>query len=212
MSTPDDPRSRRAISALSHGKPKPYRRQLVDEPFRLSRVQIALLVLGATVIGGLILTVAVVAQEHANATRGKEIITAQIPGPTPASRARGAALTFPDAPPPMLDDSGRPIRSPRTPPLRKPAARGALPVLPRAAPAMAPLVRTPAGQALSAPLPRALALLATRAPAASDPDVELIASILLLTPPPESADPGRAACPASEELDQPCARMRGIDP
>ena len=216
MSTPDDPRSRRAISALSHSKPKPYRRALADEPFRLSRVQIALLALGATVIAGLILTVAVIAQEHANATRGKEIITAQAAASAPPVQAVAARpLTFPDVPPPMLDDSALPIPAPRTPPLREPPAGAGMAqelTLPRTVPAALLVLSGTSGPSVPAPPPRATARLALHTAVVPDPDVDLIATILQLTPPPEPADLPNAVCTPAEVLDNTCGIPRGMRP
>lgn len=186
MPTPDDPRSRRSLAVLSHGKPKPYRRMVYsDEPYRVSRGQAILLMLGAALVAALILAVAVVAQEHANATRGKQIIAADEDADpiehVPGIPAAPPALTGLAAVPPALDDSALPIPVPRHPPapvlvVPPPLARPAIPRAPRRV-AMAPA--------------------AVPAPAA-DPDVDLIATILALTPP---ASPAQAAavCTAGPE-------------
>lgn len=164
MPTPDDSRSRRSLAVLSHGKPKPYRRQVYsDEPYRVSRTHAILLVLGAALVAALIMAVAVVAQEHANATRGKIIAAHEgMPETAAAPPAPGLAPI-----PPALDDSSLPIPERRHPP----------------APALTVLPHVPAPVAPRPP--RRIAPTPTPAPApAADPDVDLIATILALTPPP----------------------------
>lgn len=186
MPTPDDPRSRRSLAVLSHGKPKPYRRQVyVDEPYRVSRLHAILLALGATAVAILILALAVVAQEHANATRGKQIITAGqelAAPPAPSARERALAVV-----PPALDDSALPI-----PVLRSPPAP-ALTVLPVVAKPVAPRSVKP-----RAPMP------AHAAAPVADPDVDLIATILLLTQPPVQPQDG-TVCTAQSHCQKPSA-------
>lgn len=188
MLTPDDPRSRRSLAVLSHGKPKPYRRPVYsDEPHRVSRGQVILLVLGATLVAVLILAVAVAAQEHANATRGKQIIAAE-------EEAQPQAVTAPPpgalaATPPMLDDSALPIPVPASPPR---------PVFVHAP----PLPKVAAPRPAKRPAPRQAASVA---PPVSDPDVDLIATILALTPPlPVPAGPGAVCTPAQAVMPE-CA-------
>ncbi len=159
--------------------------------------------MGATMIAGLILTVAVIAQEHANATRGKAIIAAQLP----EAAGEGAvvpAAAFPDVPtPPMLDDSSLPMPEPHTPPLREPSA-ASMPErlsMPRAKPAPAPAPTRAVTRPAQRPAVRA----------APDPDVDLIATILMLTPPPQPAD-GQPVCTPAEVLENICGKFQGMQP
>lgn len=217
LSTSDDHHARRAIQALSHGKPKPYRRQLVsDEPYRLSRLQVGLLITGATLIGGLILTVAVIAQEHANATRGKVIVAAPYLAPRAAPPAPGsgrvpeAALPAPVAhvpvalTPPILDDTSMPLPDPQSPPLQ----------LPRPKVVKAPARPAPAPKLLTKRTP-------TRPPvqpaellvrsALADPDVDLIATILQLTPQAPAADKASSVCTLESKRSD-CGQAPGSRP
>ena len=221
MSIPDEHRSRRAITALSHGKPRPYRRQAIsDEPFRLSRVQIALLSVGALMIAGLILSVAVIAQEHANATRGKAIIAADASASAePAKLVRRAVkadnIRLPQMPtPPVLDDSSLPFPLPMTPPVQAgTAARAPATAIPPRL--FLPRVQTPARQTerpVAPPEGRLARRTVARAPvrvAQADPDVDLIATILELTP-PASPDRATPVCNASEVLENLCPQHHGM--
>lgn len=217
LTTSDEQHARRAIVALSHGKPRPYRRQVFnEEPFRLSRLQIGLLMLGATVIGGLILTVAVIAQEHANATRGKIILAAPIDAPAPrlavqalprvalAPEPAPAPAPAPDLPiaitPPLLDDAAMPFPEPRSPPLRLPRSQVDKPAVRVAAP-----TRRPTPRPVAPPAERLV-----RA-ALADPDVDLIATILQLTPQPAMADKAVPVC-TTNALRSDCAAVRPIHP
>lgn len=216
MPTPDDPRSRRAISALSHGKPKPYRRPAYsEEPYRLSRVQIVLLALGATAVAGLVLTVTVIAQEHANAMRGKDIIAAALPASsrmaTRETRAQvvASSIRFPAAPtPPVLDDAALHIVSPLTLPMRRAPVSSMPPplTLPRAQ--QLPSVQQRATRPPAPPSPSPV----VPAARAIDPDVELIARILHLTPAPvkDAAVPLPSACTPAAVLENLCVQTQGM--
>ncbi|QYF93501.1 hypothetical protein KY495_23060 [Massilia sp. PAMC28688] len=239
MPSPDDHRSRRTITALSHSKPKPYRRYAYsDEPQRLSRMQIAVLTAGGIVVAGLMLTVAVIAQEHENATRGKAIISAEIAGapspvaPVPVSAPMAAGVPATDVPamdvaqhaaqhvpaaqvpadplPPVLDDSSLPIPDPLSPPMHMPVDQHLS--LPAPKKASTPAARAGTGAA-TRPLKLSLPRPALRASPAPDPDVVLIASILTLTPlrPP---DQGAAAqeCTPGAVLENLCGALHGMRP
>lgn len=207
MPSHDDHRSRRTIIALSHGKPRPYRRHMFsDEPHRLSRVQIGLLAFGATMVAALILSIAVIVQEHSNAERGKEIVAAQppsLPVYAPPTRSVGSTAI-------LRDDSSLPATEPEV-------AHAPLPRL-RPPPLVRPPARPSVTPASTGALPhtarnRAPVLPKRAPPAPVDPDVALIASILELTPPSATqTDLSGAVCTPAEVLDHGCGHPQGMRP
>lgn len=147
--------SRRSISARDFTLPKPYRKPTPGDTLRgASRLRITLLAFSGLLIAGLIAALAMLAHDNANSPHALAIVRAE--------QARSA--------PPAPTPETRPRAA-------KPAAKPgntAIPVL--AASPMLPV------QASLPALADELPVLFMRPPAMPDPDVDLIAAILLLSP------------------------------
>jgi hypothetical protein len=152
----------RAVRKKDYSLPKPYRRHLFyEEPDSLTRLQVSLLGFAGVMVATLLGVLALLAHESEHSPDGKLIVIAP-----------EAQRTSYPAPPARTESDLQPAlrHGPRTPP----------PVKARPAPRLASLPRKPKPPA---PLPPAKHPAAAPA-AAPDPDVTLIAAILLLTPAP----------------------------
>jgi hypothetical protein len=162
---------RRAISKKDYRLPRPYQRNsFSDEPRRLSRMQMSVLAFALLMAATLLALLALFANEDAHSTDGKLIVEADSVPPAPTQPVQPVHLHV-----------ARPAG-------RKPAAA------PRALPVVAK-------KSVLAPRPGKVRLAPAAAPAiepAADPDVELIAAILMLTPSPPPAclatTPGENHC------------------
>lgn len=176
MPSPDDkhfplaPRPRRAVSKQDYRLPKPYRRQLFSEQAdRLSRLQVSLLGFAGLMVLTLLGVLALLAHETAHSPEGKLIVAASVPAPHARRAAYPARPARPDGElPPALR------HGPRTAPPAKVQAKARPPRKNPPPPAHPPSVPAPA----------------------PDPDIALIAAILLLTPAPVPGAPP----PLSAEL------------
>ncbi|SHH02140.1 hypothetical protein [Massilia sp. CF038] len=193
LTAPSKKPARRSISASDFSLPKPYRRKIKsDQPRTSARFRISLLVLSIVPIAALLaalalivhenvttprpLPVAAVSREEPPAVPPKKSRMATRPGAKPAASAVLAAVS--DAPPtPKASGTPGKLRDPLGMPIPFQAAA-------RHADAM------PDGAHLPAP----------------DPDVDLIASILLLTP------ARQLAAPCSALVDEACRELPQLEP
>ncbi len=235
--------ARRAVTKKDFTLPKPYRRQLFsEEPERLTRLQKGMLAFGAAMITTLVGVLALLANESDHSPEGKIIVEAARLETLEEAEAQLASYPAPPKPaetpiPPAL------ARGPHTPALTKVtkspvAARAQLAAKAKAkaktkakamqATRLASAPKKPA-QARTAP-----ALLARekrpnpahKAPAMTapvpDPDVALIAAILLLTPTPipasspplsvELAGRAQASCAPAMPKDPTCTELLKLKP
>ncbi|HEY0063183.1 MAG TPA: hypothetical protein VGC21_13765 [Telluria sp.] len=177
--------ARRSISASDFRLPKPYRRKIgADSGRETSRMRVSVVVLTALPIAALVAALALIVHENAVAPHTLPVLVAT-----------------PEVPPPQVKKSKTTARV-----AARAAAAAAAPVRPQPAPAK---TRDPSGA--PAPLPMRTASVelvpdGARMPMANDPDVDLIASILMLTP------ARQAALPCSALLDDGCSEAPQLEP
>ncbi|WP_426211019.1 hypothetical protein [Massilia sp. TWP1-3-3] len=241
--TKRSPQPRRTVSKKDFSLPKPYRRQLFsEEPERLTRLQTAMLTLGALLVAAVLAVLALLAQESDHSPDGKVIVAAARLETVDSVEAQLASLPPPAAPaeppvPPALQHEARtagmlPTQTPATRmhPATKPKAKAKA----RQPTRLAGAPKKPAlhGRALAALLEREKKIRpapmkpAPREPTltipAPDPDVALIAAILLLTPAPlpasapavamELAGRAQGTCMPVTPKDHGCAELHKLKP
>ena len=222
------PQPRRAVSKKDYSLPKPYRRQpFSEEPQRLTHLQVGMLGFAALSIVTLLGVLALLAHESDRSPEGKMIVAAARLEPVDDAEAQLASYPAPPAPaeaplPPALLHGVRGPELVQAAPAR-PAAKPKTKAKAKAK-AKAPM-RLAAGPKKLQPHARVTAALLARAkkarpprkePAvtvpAPDPDVALIAAILLLTPAPVPASTPAVALEFAGRAQAPCAPAVPKDP
>ena len=232
------PQPRRAVSKKDYSLPKPYRRQpFSEEPERLTHLQVGMLGFAGLAIVTLLGVLALLAHESDRSPEGKMIVAAARLEPVDDAEAQLASYPAPPTPaeaplPPALLHG---VRGPElvqavTAPARpaaKPKAKAKAKT--KAPTRLASVPKKPQQHARVKPALLARAKKTTpprKAPAvtapAPDPDVALIAAILLLTPAPvpastpavalEFAGRAQATCAPAVPKDPACTELHKLKP
>jgi hypothetical protein len=197
---------RRAVSASDYRMPKPYRKPVyVDETQRrMSPRQVLMFTASATLIAGLIFTLALLARSHSGSASAMQAAAAPAPeiapvaAPRRAQRARPAVrrwVAVPVAPGALANEVADQVADMPTAGI-SPGAYW----LPDEAAAPGRAVKPGPPVAASAPGPAM----------PPDPDVDLIAVILTLFPQPASSAraPATPVCVAPAEQDDGCEQLQ----
>ncbi|MEJ7806583.1 MAG: hypothetical protein WKG03_11785 [Telluria sp.] len=196
--------TRRAVSKKDFRLPKPYRRQLFsEEPERLTRMQVSVLSFAALMVTTLVGVLALLAHESDLSPEGKMIVAAARLETVQAAQVQPVLSTAPDAP---AEAAIAPARQ-HAPPVSVPAYAVPPPVLPTRLAAKSGGKVRPATRVANAPAAR----FAVTVPA-PDPDVTLIAAILLLTPAPVPTSAPPVAMELAGRAQAPCAAFIPKDP
>ena len=202
---------RRAVSKKDFRLPKPYRRQLFsEEPERLTRMQVSLLSFAALMVSTLLGVLALLAHESDLSPEGKMIVAAARLETVQAAHVQPVQPVLPAAPaaPAAPAQVAIPPALQHEPPIVVPAyAVRALPVVRTRLAAKSHVNARPATRVANAPAAR----IAVTVPA-PDPDVTLIAAILLLTPAPVPAFAPPVAMELAGRAQAPCAALIPKDP
>lgn len=190
-------RARRSIKASDFARPKPYRKKrfVEDEP-EVPKMRVAAVSLAGVLIACLVAALALLVKENL-ATPPVLVVAAPLPAPSPPAAAASVKLT------------ARPARELRAP---LPAAAPGQPMAaPRARVDFIPSVLV-GGHFMPVPgkSARMAHMAAASEPAEADPDVVLISTILMLTPPPEAEQESPAACALAGAKG--CAALHGMVP
>ncbi|MBC7684291.1 MAG: hypothetical protein H7176_03565 [Bdellovibrionales bacterium] len=224
------PRLRRTMNTRHYSLPKPYRKKAFTEDVpSISKIKVAVLVLAGVMIAALVVELIAFTKENAR-VRNLPIIAAAAPGvpppaPQPVPVLPQAPLPAPPAPYVTLSEPAPAAGTePATAPdaianheqeqlddavRREMALAAALPARPASAavPALPPVVIGAARKA------RQSAPLAPLPAAEPDPDVVLIAAILLLAPHLQADIPANTGvCIPSSPQDGVCAASHGMLP
>lgn len=190
-------RARRSIKASDFALPKPYRKKrfVEDEP-EVPKMRVAAVSLGGVLIACLVAALALLVKENLD-TPPVLVVAAPPPAAAPPTVAASVKLT------------ARPARQ-----LREPWAVAA-PAQPMAA-ARARVDFIPSvlvgGHFMAVPGKSAhmAHMAAAPEPAEPDPDVVLISTILMLTPPPEAEQGSLEVCTSADAMG--CAAIHGMVP